>query len=115
MKRQWTILHLAKRYQPKYPRHNNVAAYLDWSICKDYVKEITDKWCEQKPEIVMHNNENITIMWDLPVNTKRTITANRPDITINDSVHSTYKLIDMTVPSDRNIALKETEKRNTKT
>ena len=27
-----------------------------------------------------------------------------------DSVNSTCKLIDMTVPSDRNIALKETEK-----
>ena len=28
-----------------------------------------------------------------------------------DSVNSTCKLIDMTVPSDRNIALKETEKK----
>ena len=51
-------------------------------------------------------------MWDLPVNTDRTITANRPDIIVKDSVHSTCKLIDMTVPSDRNIALKETEKKS---
>ena len=59
----------------------------------------------------MHNKDNnITIMWDMPVNTDRTITANRPDIIVKDSVNSTCKLIDMTVPSDRNIALKETEK-----
>ena len=45
----------------------------------------------------------------MPVNTDRTITANRPDIIVKDSVNSTCKLIDMTVPSDRNIALKETE------
>ena len=51
-------------------------------------------------------------MWDMPVNTDRTITANRPDIIVKDSVNSTCKLIDMTVPSDRNIALKEIEKKN---
>ena len=52
---------------------------------------------------VMHNKDNnITIMWDMPVNTDRTITANRPDIIVKDSVNSTCKLIDMTVPSDRN-------------
>ena len=42
---------------------------------------------------------------DVPVNT------DRPDIIVKDSVNSTCKLIDMTVPSDRNIARKETEKK----
>ena len=51
-------------------------------------------------------------MWDMPVNTDRFITANRPDISVKDSVNSTCKLIDMTVPSDRNIALKEIEKKS---
>ena len=48
----------------------------------------------------------------MPVNTDRTITANRPDIIVKDSVNSTCKLLDMTVPSDRNIALKEIEKKS---
>ena len=48
----------------------------------------------------------------MPVNTDRTITANRPDIIIKDSVNSTCKLIDMSIPSDRNIALKEIEKKS---
>ena len=61
----------------------------------------------------MHNKDNnLTIIWDIPVNTDRSITANRPDIIVKDSVNSTYKLIDMTVPSDRNIALKEIEKKS---
>ena len=61
----------------------------------------------------MHNEDNnITIMWDMPVNTDRTITANRPDIFVKDSVNSTCKLIDMNVPSDRNIALKEIKKKS---
>ena len=61
----------------------------------------------------MHNKDNnLTIIWEIPVNTDRSITANRPDIIVKDSVNSTCKLIDMTVPSDRNIALKEIEKKS---
>ena len=61
----------------------------------------------------MHNKDNnLTIMWDMPVNTDRTITAHRPDIIVKDSVNSTCKLIDMTVPSDKNITLKEIEKKS---
>ena len=44
--------------------------------------------------------------------TDRTITANRPDIIVKDSANSTCKLIDMTAPSDKNIALKEIGKQN---
>ena len=87
------------------------------SISKDHDIEITDKWYDHEPETVMHNKDiNITIMWDMPVNTNRSITVNGPDIIVKDSVNSACKLIDMTVPSDRNIALKETEKKaSTKT
>ena len=78
---------------------------------KDHDIEMTDKWYQHQPETVMHNKDNnITIMWDMPVNTDRTITANRPDVIVKDSVNSTCKLIGMTVPSDRSIALKEIEK-----
>ena len=48
----------------------------------------------------------------MPVNTDKTITANRPDIIIKDLVNFTSKLIDMIVSSDKNIALKQTEKKN---
>ena len=77
------------------------------------VIEITDKWYEHKPETVMHNKDNnTTITWDMPVNTDRTITANRPDIIVKDSVNSTRKLIDITIPSDKNNELKEIEKKS---
>ena len=90
-----------------FSRHNNAAAYLHWSICKDHDLKITDKWYQLTPNTVMHNKDNNpTIMWDMPVSSDRTITANRPDITVKDSVNSTGKLIDMTVPSDSNIALR---------
>ena len=68
-------------------RHNNAAAYLHWSVCKDHDLKITDKWYQHTPETVIHNKDNnLTIMWDMSVNTDRTITANRPDIIVKDSV-----------------------------
>ena len=82
------------------------------NICKDHDIEVTDRWYEHESETVMYNKDNnITIIWDMPVNTNRTIAANRPDIMVKDSVNSTCKLIYMTIPSDRNIALKELEKK----
>ena len=54
----------------------------------------------------------IIIIIIIIINTDRTITANRPDIIIKDSVNSNCKLIDMSIPSDRNIALKEIEKKS---
>ena len=97
--------------------NNKAAAYLHWNIYQDHDIEVIDKWYEHKPESVTHNKDSkITIMWDMSVNTDRTITANRPDIIIKDSVNSTCKLIDMSILSDRNIALNEIEKKaSTKT
>ena len=61
---------------------------------------------------VMHNTDNNIIPWDMAVNTDRTITANRPDIVVKDLTNGNCKLIDLTVLSDKNIALKETKKKN---
>ncbi|CAH3168102.1 unnamed protein product [Porites evermanni] len=99
-----TVAHIVSGYEvlakTEYiSRHNNAAAYLHWSICKDHDIEITNKWYEHEPETAIYNKDNnVTIMWDMPVNTDRTITANGPDIIVKDSVNSTCKLIDMTVP-----------------
>ena len=93
-------------------RHNKAAAYLHWNVFQDHHIEVIDKWYEHKPQSVRHKKESkITIMWDMPASTHRNITMNRPDIIIKDSVNSTCKLIDMSILSDRNIALKEIEKK----
>ena len=61
----------------------------------------------------MHNKDNnITIIWNILVNTDRTITAKRPDIIVKNSVNFTSKLLDMTVAS---FARKWRRKARTKT
>ena len=92
-------------------KHDKAAVYRHWNICQDHDIEVIDEWYEHKPESVTHSKDS-KIVWDMPVNTDRTITANRPDILIKNSVNSTCKLIDVSIASDRNIALKEIEKKS---
>ena len=54
----------------------------------------------------------MTILWDFPIRTDRTIQANRPDIIIKHKQSKTCQLIEMSVPSDNNISVKEFEKRS---
>ena len=51
-------------------------------------------------------------MWDCPIITDRKINANRPDIVVKNTKTNTCQLIDMSVPSDRNICLKHNEKKS---
>ena len=53
--------------------------------------------------------KDVIILWDMPVHTDKEITANRPDIVIKDKKENKCIFIDMSVPSERNVANKETE------
>jgi len=56
-------------------RHNKVAGYIHWAICKCMGLQVTDKFYENVPEKVINVN-GPTIIWDTPVTTDQTITAN---------------------------------------
>ena len=90
-------------------RHDRVGQYLHWKICKHYNTPHAEKWYEHKSPPVVEG-ENTTILWDFPINTDRAIQANRPDIVIKDHKSKTCLLIDMTIPTDRNISVKEFDK-----
>jgi len=47
----------------------------------------------------------------MAVQTDGHISANRPDIITKDKMNSTCKLVDMTVPCDKNVSSKEIETR----
>ena len=90
-------------------RHDKAASYIHWKVCHNYNIKTSEKWYDHEPETVTEN-EDVTILWDMPIHTDRKITANRPDIVIKDHKTKTCKLIDMAVPSDRNASVKVTEK-----
>ena len=52
---------------------------------------------------------NITILWDMSIQTDREIKANRPDIVIKDKQEKSCLLIDMSIPTEKNTSVKVTE------
>ena len=46
----------------------------------------------------------------MQVHTDKKIKANKPDIIFKDHINNTCQLIDMTIPSDRNVSIEEVEK-----
>ena len=90
-------------------RHDKAAGYIHWRICKHYHFSTADKWYEHKPEKVTENKA-ATVSWDMPVNTDKEIKANRPDIIIKDKIEKKCIMIDMSIPSERNVSIKEVEK-----
>ena len=92
-------------------RHNKAAAFVHWNICNDLGIKTGDNWYEYQPDTVS-NTDTYTVLWNMAVQTDRHISANRPDIIIKDRVNSICKLIDMTVPCDKNVSSKEIEKKS---
>ena len=68
-----------------------------------------ERWYEHEPKTVT-KNENVTILWDMPFHTDRTIAANMPDIALKNKKDKTCLLIDMTILLDTNTSVKTTEK-----
>ena len=82
-------------------RHDRIGSYVHWKLCNYYNIQTTEKWYEHKP-MTVQENENVSILWDMPIHTDRQINANRPDIVIKDYQTKECYLIDISVPSDRN-------------
>ena len=53
---------------------------------------------------------DVTILWDLPIITDRTIMANKPDVVVLSHRDKKCLLIEVSIPEDRNVLMKEIEK-----
>ena len=79
-------------------RHDKVLIYIHWKTCKHYDITVASRWYEDKPSTVTEGKD-LAILWDMPIDADKEITSSRPNI-----------MIDMSVPSECNVANKETEK-----
>jgi hypothetical protein len=59
----------------------------------------------------VYEGEDVTVLWNQAVHTDREITTNRPDIIIKNKKEKICILIDVAMPAERNVVLKEAEKK----
>ena len=78
-------------------------------MCNNFNLPHTEKWYEHTPQPVIESTE-VTILWDFTIHTDRKIYADRPDIIIKDHREKTCIMLDVAVPADKNISLKEFQK-----
>ena len=67
--------------QHKNWRRDKVAQSLRWKICKKYGLPVSEKWYDHRIETVMENEE-VTVMWDMKIQTDKDSKHCRPDIVI---------------------------------
>lgn len=91
-------------------RHNKVCNAIHFEICKFFGCDIkTDKWYEHIPQKVTINTEgSVTMLYDQQIITDREVGANKPDLIIR--TQKECYIIDVSIPSDKNIITKEAEK-----
>jgi hypothetical protein len=73
--------------------------------------ETTDKRHTHMTKPVYEEGD-VTVLWNQAVHTDREITANRPDIIVKNKKDKTCTLIDVAIPTDRNVTQKEAEKKS---
>src|SRR6266550_6280119 len=77
------------------------------NLAKENNFEIPKQWWKwELKEKQILENEEVKILWEVPVRTDKKINANRPDIILINKQEKTVKLIDITVPQDYNIQKK---------
>jgi hypothetical protein len=91
-------------------RHNRVCTHLHYLICKTLGTETTGNWYSHIPKLVCQH-EDITVLSNQGVQTDREVLANRPDLIIKNMKDKICLLIDVAIPSDRNVIQKESEKK----
>lgn len=91
-------------------RHDNVARQLHYNICKEMGINILGKWYQHTPKAVeVTPDDNCTVIWNQQVQTDRPIRENKPDIIVKPK-NGVCLLIDVSVPTDRNVINKEGQK-----
>ena len=92
-------------------RHNSVAKYIHYELCKALGFQTERKWHLHRPtEVIM--DKNVEIIWDMVLTTDRAVGANRPDIVVRDKRNKKILILDISCPSDVNVIAKENDKIN---
>ena len=90
-------------------RHDKVALWVQWEMCRKYGIDCNDKWYDHQPLPIVENGD-VRVTWDMTIYTDKVVKHSRPDITLVHKDTQDWTLIDIAVPADQNIIRTEEEK-----
>ena len=88
--------------------HDWVGKVIHREMCKKLKFDHTNKWYMHNPAPVLEYNTH-KLLWDFDIYTDHLISPRRPDLMIKKR---TCKIVDLAVPAEHRIKLKECEKKN---
>jgi len=105
--RRWIILQSSCSSAQYKARHDQVASFVHWHLCRSSGFDVVNQWWKHLPIRVLSNSSCKILYGILPSCTDRILQHNRPDIVISfPQQHKTY-LIDISIPR---MSLKTLEK-----
>ena len=90
-------------------RRDILAKKVHWLLCKKFEIECVDKWFSHQPEPLLEKNK-CKVLWDFAIQIDKYIEHVRPDIVVTDIGKRECKIIDIAVPGNQNIKVKELQK-----
>ena len=90
-------------------RHNAVAGYIHWKLCKRENLPCSSSWYDHEPHKVVEN-ENIKVLYDFTIRTDKKIEHRKPDLVIHRKREGKTIIVDFACPMDHNVETKEKEK-----
>ena len=84
---------------------------IHWELCKNLNLTIRTKWYMHNPASVVEN-ELLKLLRDFDVQTDHLISARRPNLKTIDKKERTCRIVNLTVPADHRVKLKESEKKD---
>ena len=86
-----------------------MARYIHWELCGKLDLDTSSKWYEHKPPGVLENGSSKNL-WDFNMKCDYMIEGRRPDIVVIHQDKKECLIIDIAVPGDTRVKVKEQEK-----
>ena len=79
------------------------------SLLKRLNLSVSHNYWDHIPSAVVESSD-VKLLWDFNIYTDHVLAARRPDIIVIDNLHNVVQIVDVAVPSDCNVTMKEIEK-----
>ena len=90
-------------------RHDNVARIVHWTLRRKYGLERATHWYDHAPKGVVESDE-IKVLWDFMIQCDHHIECRKPGIVVVEKEEKKCLIVDIAIPDDKNVGVKEEEK-----